>query len=115
MFFMSYEHIKDEMKRQQKNQTQMGEILGRTQGVISNIFADENDPRHRDLYLDEVPKLASWLGKSQNWILYGTEAPNLTQITARISILERTILHMQEEIRQLTPDIKNVADGRANA
>jgi len=107
---MSNEHIAEEMKRQGKTQTQMGELLSRSQGAMSNMFADKGDPRYRPLKIEEVPLVSRWLGKSNNWVLYGKEDPTLGDITERMAILEQTVLKQGADISRLEKQLSILQD-----
>lgn len=109
MFSMAYEHILGEIKSQGKTQFEMAKVLGRTHAVSTNIFNGT-----RPIKIEEVPRLARWLSKSPNWILYGSEEPNQEQLSERVSILESTVLHLQNEIRNLSPKISG-SSSRADA
>lgn len=88
---MAYEHIKKELEKQGKTQIEMASILGRTHAIATSIFNGS-----RPLKIDEIPLLAKWLGKPENFILHGIDDTAERQY---ISELDECHAHLDTAIR----------------
>lgn len=107
---MSNEHIKQEMERLGITQTDLGELLGRSQGSMSNLFAPNTDRRYRPLKPDEALKIAAKMGKSVLWVLYGTDSPDLNMLVDRISALEVAVVRTQSELDNLDKTVAEMGE-----